>query len=131
MFFEVVELVGVAVFSQPDAGFFHAVGTLSAGSVLAALAAGFRSALAILGEIAAAAAVLAALLVVGRRLLLLRLAVPSICAQVVNMLYNIVDRIYIGHIEGVGAAALTGVGVTFPIITIISAFSGFAADEKT
>lgn len=55
--------------------------------------------------------------------LLLRLAVPSICAQVVNMLYNIVDRIYIGHIEGVGAAALTGVGVTFPIIMLIAAFA--------
>lgn len=55
--------------------------------------------------------------------LLFRLAVPSITAQVVNMLYNIVDRIYIGHIPGIGATALTGVGVTFPIIMIIAAFS--------
>ena len=46
---------------------------------------------------------------------------PSVLAQIVNVLYNIVDRIYIGRIPGVGAAALTGVGVTFPIITIISA----------
>lgn len=55
--------------------------------------------------------------------LLFRLAVPSITAQVVNMLYNIVDRIYIGHIPDIGATALTGVGVTFPIIMIIAAFS--------
>lgn len=55
--------------------------------------------------------------------LLLRLAVPAILAQLINALYNIVDRMYIGHIEGVGADALTGVGVTFPIIMIISAFS--------
>lgn len=47
------------------------------------------------------------------------------CGAIVNVLYNIVDRIYIGRIPGVGAAALTGVGVTFPIITIISAFAGF------
>ena len=58
---------------------------------------------------------------IGR--LLFRLAVPAVTAQLVNMLYNIVDRMYIGHIEGIGAAALTGVGVTFPIIMIISAFS--------
>lgn len=55
--------------------------------------------------------------------LLVRLAVPAITAQLINALYNIVDRMYIGHIEGVGADALTGVGVTFPIIMIISAFS--------
>lgn len=55
--------------------------------------------------------------------LLFRLAVPAVTAQLVNMLYNIVDRMYIGHIEGIGAVALTGVGVTFPIIMIISAFS--------
>ncbi|MBC8571179.1 MATE family efflux transporter [Zongyangia hominis] len=53
--------------------------------------------------------------------LLVRLAVPAIVAQLVNMLYNIVDRIYIGN--GVGSLALTGVGVTFPIIMLISAFS--------
>ena len=58
---------------------------------------------------------------VGR--LLLRLALPAVTAQLVNMLYNIVDRIYIGHIPDVGAAALTGVGVTFPVIMVIAAFS--------
>lgn len=57
--------------------------------------------------------------------LMLSMAVPSIIAQVINVLYSIVDRIYIGHIEGVGAAALTGVGLTFPVITLISAFSAF------
>lgn len=57
--------------------------------------------------------------------LMVRMAVPSIVAQVINILYSIVDRIYIGHIAGVGAAALTGVGLTFPIITLISAFSAF------
>lgn len=55
--------------------------------------------------------------------LLFSLAVPAIAAQLVNMLYNIVDRIYIGHIPNIGSEALTGVGVTFPIIMIISAFS--------
>ncbi|MBQ9941834.1 MAG: MATE family efflux transporter [Christensenellaceae bacterium] len=58
--------------------------------------------------------------------LLLRLALPAILAQVINMLYNIVDRIYIGHIEDVGHLALTGVGVTFPLIMFISAFSALA-----
>lgn len=61
---------------------------------------------------------------IGR--LMISMAVPSIVAQVINILYNIVDRIYIGHIKGVGMEALTGVGVTFPIITLISAFSAFA-----
>ena len=55
--------------------------------------------------------------------LLFQLAVPAIAAQVVNILYNIVDRIYIGHIPGIGATALTGVGVTFPVLMIISAFA--------
>lgn len=55
--------------------------------------------------------------------LLLRLALPNIAAQIVNMLYNIVDRIYIGHIPEIGSQALTGVGVTFPIIILITAFS--------
>ena len=59
--------------------------------------------------------------------LLFSLAVPAITAQVVNMLYNIVDRIYIGHIPEIGTAALTGVGITFPIITLISAFSSLVA----
>ncbi len=55
--------------------------------------------------------------------LLLRLALPAITAQLINALYNIVDRIYIGHIEGEGDIALTGLGITFPIIMLISAFS--------
>lgn len=55
--------------------------------------------------------------------LLINMAIPAIIAQLVNILYNIVDRIYIGHIPAIGAAALTGVGVTFPIIFIITAFS--------
>ncbi|MEG0074550.1 MAG: MATE family efflux transporter [Eubacterium sp.] len=55
--------------------------------------------------------------------LLFKLALPAIVAQMINALYNIVDRMYIGHIEGSGALALTGVGITFPIIMIISAFA--------
>jgi len=62
---------------------------------------------------------------IGR--LLLKLAVPTITAQLVNMLYNLVDRIYIGHIEGIGTAALTGVGVCLPIIMMVSAFAALAA----
>lgn len=58
---------------------------------------------------------------IGR--LLFTLAVPAITSQVVNVLYNMVDRMYIGHIKDVGATALTGVGVSFPIIMIISAFA--------
>ena len=58
--------------------------------------------------------------------LMLKLAVPSVAAQIINMLYNIVDRIYIGHIPEVGDVALTGVGITFPIITLVSAFAAFA-----
>ena len=59
--------------------------------------------------------------------LLFRLAVPTVIAQIVNMLYNIVDRIYIGHIPGEGSAALTGVGVCMPIIMIISAFAALVS----
>lgn len=59
--------------------------------------------------------------------LILAMSIPSIIAQVINVLYNIVDRIYIGHIPGVGAAALTGVGLTFPIAVLISAFSAFSS----
>lgn len=55
--------------------------------------------------------------------LLLSLAMPAIAAQIVNLLYNMVDRIYIGHIRDVGALALTGLGVTFPVITLIAAFA--------
>ena len=58
--------------------------------------------------------------------LMLSMAVPAVAAQLINMLYNIVDRIYIGHIEGYGDLALTGVGVTFPILMLIAAFSAFA-----
>ena len=58
--------------------------------------------------------------------LMVSMAVPAVTAQFINVLYNIVDRIYIGHIAGYGDLALTGVGVTFPIITLISAFSAFA-----
>ena len=57
--------------------------------------------------------------------LMVRLAIPMVMAQLINVLYNMVDRMYIGNIEGIGATALTGVGVTFPIILIISAFSAF------
>lgn len=57
--------------------------------------------------------------------LLLKLALPTVAAQVINMLYNIVDRIYIGHIPDVGASALTGVGVCMPLIMIVTAFAAF------
>ena len=50
--------------------------------------------------------------------LLLRLAVPTVTAQLVNALYNIVDRIYIGHIPGEGDLALTGLGICFPVISV-------------
>lgn len=52
-----------------------------------------------------------------------RLAIPTICAQLINALYNIVDRIYLGHIPQEGGMILTGVGLCFPIITLISAFA--------
>lgn len=58
--------------------------------------------------------------------LIVSLALPAVAAQLINVLYNIVDRMYIGHIAGYGDMALTGVGVTFPIIMLISAFSAFA-----
>ena len=61
---------------------------------------------------------------IGR--LMLKLAVPAVAAQIINMLYNIVDRIYIGHIPVIGKTALTGVGITFPIIMLISAFAAFS-----
>ena len=62
---------------------------------------------------------------VGR--LLLRLAAPTIVAQLVNLLYNMVDRIYIARIPGIGTEALTGVGVCMPLIMIVSAFAALAA----
>lgn len=55
--------------------------------------------------------------------LLFKLAIPTVVAQLINMLYNIVDRIYIGHMPEVGDLALTGVGVCMPIILIVSAFA--------
>ena len=63
---------------------------------------------------------------VGR--LLLKLALPTVTAQLINMLYNIVDRIYIGHIPKVGAMALTGVGVCMPIIMIVTAFAALVGN---
>ena len=55
--------------------------------------------------------------------LLFRIAIPTVIAQIVNLLYNLVDRIYIGHIEVIGKDALTGVGVCFPILAAVSAFT--------
>lgn len=60
--------------------------------------------------------------------LLLRLALPTVAAQLINMLYNIVDRIYIGHIPGDGPLALTGVGVCMPLIMIVSAFAALVGN---
>lgn len=60
--------------------------------------------------------------------LLLQLALPTVAAQLINMLYNIVDRMYIGHIPGDGAMALTGVGVCMPIIMIVSAFAALVGN---
>ena len=60
---------------------------------------------------------------IGR--LLIRLAIPTVIAQLINVLYNIVDRIYIGNIPETGAMALTGLGITFPILMIVSAFASF------
>ncbi len=57
--------------------------------------------------------------------LVFSLALPSVIAQMVNVLYNIVDRMYIGHIPKIGSTALTGLGVCFPILMLISAFSAF------
>ncbi len=55
--------------------------------------------------------------------LMLSLAIPAVVAQLINMLYNIVDRIYIGHIKDAGASALTGVGLFLPILMMINAFA--------
>ena len=59
--------------------------------------------------------------------LLFKLAVPTVVAQIINMLYNVVDRIYLGHIPGEGSLALTGVGVCLPIILVVSAFAALVA----
>lgn len=55
--------------------------------------------------------------------LLFKLSIPTVIAQLINMLYNVIDRIFIGHMQGVGDLALTGVGVCLPIIMIVSAFA--------
>ena len=55
--------------------------------------------------------------------LMVSMAVPSIIAQIINILYNIVDRIYIGKIPGEGTLALAGLGLCFPVITLVSAFA--------
>ena len=60
------------------------------------------------------------------RSLLLKLAIPAVVAQVINLLYNIVDRIYIGHIPVVGTSALTGVGLCLPLLMLINAFASMA-----
>lgn len=54
--------------------------------------------------------------------LVFRMALPAVIAQIVNLLYNIVDRIYIGHIPGIGTQALAGIGVAGSLIILISAF---------
>lgn len=59
--------------------------------------------------------------------LLFRLALPTVVAQLINMLYNVVDRIYIGHMPEVGDLALTGVGVCMPLIMIVSAFAALVS----
>lgn len=59
--------------------------------------------------------------------LLFRLSIPTVVAQLINMLYNIVDRIYIGHMPGDGSLALTGVGVCMPLIMIVSAFAALVS----
>lgn len=59
--------------------------------------------------------------------LLFKLALPAITAQVINVMYNMVDRMYIGHIKDVGADALTGVGVTMPVIMAVSAFAALVS----
>lgn len=60
--------------------------------------------------------------------LIFSLAIPAVLAQIVNLLYSIVDRIYIGHIADVGALALTGMGLCMPILLIVSAFAAFAGN---
>jgi len=59
--------------------------------------------------------------------LMLKMAMPTVVAQIVNLLYNIVDRIYIGHIEGIGATALTGLGLCMPLIMFMNAFAMLGA----
>ena len=58
--------------------------------------------------------------------LMVQMAVPAVVGQVINLLYNVVDRIYIGHIPEIGGAALTGVGLFTPILMLITAFAMLA-----
>ena len=58
---------------------------------------------------------------------ILRMALPMTAAQLINILYNIVDRMYIGHIPGTGDVALTGLGICFPVIMFVSALSALVA----
>jgi putative MATE family efflux protein len=62
---------------------------------------------------------------VGR--LMLKMALPTVVAQLLNLLYNIVDRVFIGHMEGIGADALTGVGLCMPLILMVNAFAMLGA----
>ena len=55
--------------------------------------------------------------------LMLRMALPTVIAQIVNLLYNIVDRVFIGHLPGIGADALTGLGLCLPMILMVNAFA--------
>ncbi len=61
---------------------------------------------------------------IGR--LMLSMGIPAMVAQLINLLYNIVDRIYIGHIQGAGADALTGIGLAAPVIMLVASFASFA-----
>ena len=66
--------------------------------------------------------------------LVFKLAIPTVMAQLVNLLYNIVDRIYVGRIPEIGSLSLAGLGVTFPIILLVSAFAmlaGMGGRENT
>lgn len=65
---------------------------------------------------------------IGR--LLWRMSLPAIVAQLINLLYNLVDRVYIGHMPEDGALALTGVGVCLPIIMIVSAFAALGEQRR-
>ena len=58
-------------------------------------------------------------------------SVPLIVANLVHLLYNVVDRIYIGHLPGIGSLALTGIGLAFPLTTLIAAFTNLFATGGT
>lgn len=59
------------------------------------------------------------------------LAIPMTIAQMVQVLYNIVDRIYIGHLQGSSSLALTGLGLTFPIVTIVGSINKFVWNGRS